>query len=663
MAYDAAKAKAFNQLRQAGVSEDAALQQAGITDADVGNYALGNNGQMGPLIAGGGKVAGVDYEKLTPAELQEQARFDQGLKSVDYAEKSNTTPGSTKPITYTTTSTETVSGGGSTTIISGPRQATAASQAYGDAYAAKNAEYNQYIKDNPSDFTRKKQGLPPLTPEESQARQQQLDKLSAEKAELKNQQVNAETPGTPTIVTTPNTTTTTQTVTTGTAATNQEVDYSNDPQLGQQTEQQLAQTTSVARSSNSVAEPTPVTDGTTAEAPADSTIQTTNEAANVDTAEDPFEAARLERERDLGAQAPTLNPEDVPELDAGVQAQLEFEAEQNRSLLKAENYQPEPVDLDNDPAVKALDEESRAEAEARYNETSDPDGEYEAETKAKLAEVQKQATIQQRFKQTTDTDWRVRLRLAPDATYLYQDPSNTLLAPLRVSDGVVFPYTPTINTSYSAKYDPYDLTHSNYRGYFYRGSNVSDIQIQGTFTAQNTREAEYVLAVIHFFRSATKMFYGKDEFRGAPPPLVYLRGYGEYQFNDHACVISNFQYNLPNDVDYIAISPNNLGLNMSNRQAQVGSSPVSTISSAIERLNKLFNTISGQPGIPKGATTGRADLGVTRQTVQGVGKSTFVPTKIDITITLLPVQTRAQVSKEFSLKDFANGNGLRKGFW
>lgn len=326
-------------------------------------------------------------------------------------------------------------------------------------------------------------------------------------------------------------------------------------------------------------------------------------------------------------------------------------------------YSPAPVNIDDDPNVRALDEASRAEAEAQFNEMQDPDGAYEAETKAKLAEAQAQATIQQRFNQTTTTDWRVRLRLAPDATYLYQDKSNTLLAPLRVSDGVVFPYTPTINTSYAAKYDPYDLTHSNYRGYFYRGSNVSDIQIQGTFTAQNTREAEYVLAVIHFFRSATKMFYGKDEFRGAPPPLVYLRGYGEYQFNDHACVISNFQYNLPNDVDYIAIAPNNQGLNMSNRQAQVGSSPVSTISSAINRLGNLFNAVTGQPGVPQGATTGRGDLGVVRQTVNGTGQTTYVPTKIDITISLLPVQTRAQVSKQFSLREFANGNGLRKGFW
>ena len=42
---------------------------------------------------------------------------------------------------------------------------------------------------------------------------------------------------------------------------------------------------------------------------------------------------------------------------------------------------------------------------------------------------------------------------------------------------------------------------------------------------------------------------------------------------------------------------------------------------------------------------------------------TYVPSKIDIDITLLPVQTRQQVSKQFSLKNFANGNLLKGGFW
>jgi hypothetical protein len=76
--------------------------------------------------------------------------------------------------------------------------------------------------------------------------------------------------------------------------------------------------------------------------------------------------------------------------------------------------------------------------------------------------------------------------------------------------------------------------------------------MRAQFTAQNTNEANYLLAVIHFFRSVTKMFYGSsDPNRGSPPPLVFLTGLGSYQFAQHPCVVSSFTYNLPDGVDYI----------------------------------------------------------------------------------------------------------------
>ena len=283
------------------------------------------------------------------------------------------------------------------------------------------------------------------------------------------------------------------------------------------------------------------------------------------------------------------------------------------------------------------------------------DGESASRTAALLRQAQAQATLQQRYNQTTQGDWRVRLRLAPGANYLYNDPNNRLLAPLRISNGVIFPYTPTISTNFSANYDKYDLTHSNYRGYFYKNSTVGDISLNGTFTAQDTAEAEYLLAVIVFLRSATKMFYGKDEFRGAPPPLVELSGYGQYQFNNHSCLIQSFNYSLPSDVDYIRVTPNNQGINLSNRQARVSSSPVSTIQSILNRLQNA--------GLPRGAVASPGDLGVVNSTVAGLGQSTYVPTKMEIQLTLLPVQTRQQVSQQFSVKNFANGNLLKGGFW
>jgi len=47
----------------------------------------------------------------------------------------------------------------------------------------------------------------------------------------------------------------------------------------------------------------------------------------------------------------------------------------------------------------------------------------------------------------------------------------------------------------------------------------------------------------------------------------------------------------------------------------------------------------------------------------GVGNPTYVPTKMEISISLLPIQSRQQVSKNFSLENFASGQGLKGGFW
>jgi hypothetical protein len=47
----------------------------------------------------------------------------------------------------------------------------------------------------------------------------------------------------------------------------------------------------------------------------------------------------------------------------------------------------------------------------------------------------------------------------------------------------------------------------------------------------------------------------------------------------------------------------------------------------------------------------------------GLNSPTYVPTKMEISITLLPIQSRQQVSKQFSVKEFANGNLIKGGFW
>jgi len=277
-----------------------------------------------------------------------------------------------------------------------------------------------------------------------------------------------------------------------------------------------------------------------------------------------------------------------------------------------------------------------------------------------------QAAIQSTYKQPGNGDWRFRISLAEGADYLYKAAGSAdddlgfygpgILAPLATTNGVVFPYTPQVSTSYQAKYNTYDLIHSNYRGVFYQNSSVSEITVRGTFTAQDTSEGAYLLAVIHFFRSVTKMFYGQDSQRGAPPPLVYLTGLGDYQFNQHPAVVTSFEYSLPNDVDYIrANNPNNFGTDLGNRRAGALSPPSNPLAARVIRM--LTSKLN-----PGAEPASRLQPPITNS-VTNTAKATYVPTKIDINISLLPVQTRDQVSKQFSLKDFATGSLLRGGFW
>ena len=177
--------------------------------------------------------------------------------------------------------------------------------------------------------------------------------------------------------------------------------------------------------------------------------------------------------------------------------------------------------------------------------------------------------------------------------------------------------------------------------------------ITADFTAQDTREANYLLAVIHFFRSAGKMFYGQDAERGAPPPLVYLSGLGQYQFANNPCVITQFNYMLPDDVDYIRADTAQIRGSLQERRtlARTGVPAVSLSSSWARLKGSELN-----PGATNVYQIGGPSL------TQGQSP-TYVPTKITISLELLPIQSRKQISSEFSLKNYANGSLLRKGFW
>jgi hypothetical protein len=190
-----------------------------------------------------------------------------------------------------------------------------------------------------------------------------------------------------------------------------------------------------------------------------------------------------------------------------------------------------------------------------------------------------------------EMDWRVKI----SCPLIYESP---IFQPLATTSGMMFPYTPQITMSSTANYQNIDTAHTNYPFYAYKNSQVDEIQISGQFTVQDQGEATYWLAMMHFLRTVTKMYFGQGPNLGNPPPICTLNGYGDFVYNNVAVVVKQFNITMSKDVDYIA--------------AYIG----------------------------QGNTDG--------------SNLSYVPTLSDVTVTLLPVYSRSQI-KRFNLDAFSKG--------
>ena len=208
-------------------------------------------------------------------------------------------------------------------------------------------------------------------------------------------------------------------------------------------------------------------------------------------------------------------------------------------------------------------------------------------------------------------DWRVSVSV-PSRIQEYMM-GGSLLDPLkRTNMRCVFPYTPTVLVSHSANYNAMQPLHTNYPYYAYENSRVDQITITADFFVQNEAEAKYWIAMVHFFKTVTKMNYGgNDPDRGLPPPVCRLNGYGEYTFNNVPVIVTNFQFDLKKDVDYIS--------------------------------TKL-----------QGGTTSNLDFAVGDQGVA------WAPSESLVTVGLIPQYSRTKQT-QFDLKSFIKGTHAVKG--
>ena len=333
---------------------------------------------------------------------------------------------------------------------------------------------------------------------------------------------------------------------------------------------------------------------------------------------------------------------DTEQLSQGQQT-IDANIDPNTNLGSETIQNSSPTLIDADDAI----EKARLEAQAEYENTPprteqdiiDAYGGMKG-LQGSVDNARARQITQDAENAKTQGDWRVRLSLAPSASYLYKAANPGILKYLQKTDGVIFPYVPQIQVTYAAHYDAAELTHSNYKIFQYKNSSIDQISITCDFTAQDNEEANYLLAVIHFFRSVTKMFYGQDDIpkAGTPPPLCYLSGLGGFQFDRHPLVISSFNYSLPNDVDYIRAGSPTL-------QPGVDSS--------------AYNGSTGADATVGSVRLGRLNPGATENAPQFTKATntqpTYVPTKISISLVAYPIVTRSDISNKFSLADYATG--------
>ena len=255
-----------------------------------------------------------------------------------------------------------------------------------------------------------------------------------------------------------------------------------------------------------------------------------------------------------------------------------------------------------------------------------------------------------------EDDWRVRLSLAESANIFYKDATtqNSIMAPLIETNGVIWPYTPSIQVSHVANYSTAVLTHSNYSAHFYNNSDVSDITISGEFTVQSIEEGQYLMAAVYFLRSATKMFFGQGANVGNPPPVLFLDGYGSHYFPHVPCVVTNFTHNLSNEVDYIQVPITQTTLE------DVTLTAPDNPNGAVSYLDN-----DGMKYIPDMGRGTRPQKTVTSQKYSTITSTTRVPTASTVSVTLRPVYSRQNLHDRFNLNDFSQGKLIgdkKKGF-
>lgn len=126
------------------------------------------------------------------------------------------------------------------------------------------------------------------------------------------------------------------------------------------------------------------------------------------------------------------------------------------------------------------------------------------------------------------------------------------------TNGLVFPYTPTISEDVSPAYNSVDLPHTNLAPKAHSNTQPPSIIIKSSWTCEDEDNAKRMYGALLFVKSLSLANFGKmstKEDRGLPPPILYLNGWGDL-YTNVPVVITNYSYSLPDNIHYVNVKIN-----------------------------------------------------------------------------------------------------------
>lgn len=214
-------------------------------------------------------------------------------------------------------------------------------------------------------------------------------------------------------------------------------------------------------------------------------------------------------------------------------------------------------------------------------------------------------------------DWRARLRPKKGGERMFYgldkfeaagknaSQHDYLMKPIFESGGLIWQYTPSVYQQASAEYSTQgNFQGSNYPINTFVSSRPADISVTGEFTCNDQYEARYFLAMQMFLKVATKAHFGDvsvaDGNYGMPPPVLLFEYLGDHGFNKVPVVVTNYSIEYARDVDYVPV---------------------------------VF-----------------------------AGTTSYVPTKANVSVALMPMYTPHKLRKQFDIESIASGLHYKGGF-